>query len=83
MSILQELEKFMISEIAVDLDRNSLGPDEDLLEQRILDSLGVMKLAVFLEKTYSIEVADEDIIPDNFQSLNIITKFVEGKLNNK
>jgi acyl carrier protein len=83
MSILEELEKFMIAEVAVDLDKKSLDPDEDLLAQRILDSLGVMKLTVFLEKTFGIEVADEDIVPENFQSLNIMAKFVEHKMQNR
>jgi acyl carrier protein len=83
MTIVEELEKFMMAEVAVDHDKNSLGPDEDLLDQGILDSLGVMKLVVFLEKTFSIEVADEDIVPENFQNLNMIAKFVEQKMQNK
>ena len=83
MSILEELEKFMITEIAVDLDKESLDPDEDLLAQRILDSLGVMKLVMYLEKSFGIEVADEDLVPENFQSLNIMAKFVEDKMRNK
>jgi acyl carrier protein len=83
MSTLEELEKFMMTEVAVDLDKKSLDPDEDLLAQRILDSLGVMKLAMFLEKTFGIEVADEDIVPENFQSLNIMAKFVEDKRRSK
>lgn len=83
MSILEELERFMITEIAVDLDKKSLDPDEDLLAQRILDSLGVMKLVMYLEKTFGIEVADEDLVPENFQSLNIMAKFVEDKMRNK
>ena len=83
MSILEELEKFMVTEVAIDTDKKSISPDEDLLDQRILDSLGIMKLAVFLEKTYDIEVADEDIVPENFQNLNIMAKFVETKIKNK
>jgi acyl carrier protein len=83
MSTLEELEKFMVAEVAVDLDKKSLDPDEDLLAQRILDSLGVMKLVMFLEKNFGIEVADEDIVPENFQSLNIMAKFVEHKMRSK
>jgi acyl carrier protein len=83
MTILEELEKFMVAEVAVDHDKNSLGPDEDLLDQGILDSLGVMKLVIFLEKTFGIEVADEDIVPENFQTLNTIARFVEHKRQKK
>jgi len=83
MTILEELEKFLITEVGADTDRKSLSPDEDLLDQRLLDSLGIMKLVVFLEKTYDIDVADEDIVPENFQNLGIMTKFVESKIKNR
>jgi acyl carrier protein len=79
MSISQDIEKFLLTETAVDLGRESLNPDEDLLEQGIIDSLGLMKLVVFLEKTYAIEVNDEDMVPENFQTLNTITKLVEER----
>ena len=68
MTILEQVEKFLLTEVAVDFDKKSLGPDSDLLEQRILDSLGVLKLVLFLERTFGIQVEDEDVVPENFQS---------------
>jgi acyl carrier protein len=83
MSILEQLEKVLITEIAVNLERKSLAPDEDLLEKGIIDSLGVMKLLLFMEETFGIAVSDEEIIPENFQTLNNMVKFVEQKIKNK
>jgi len=83
MSILEDLEKFLLTEIAVDLGKKSLGPDEDLLEQGIIDSLGIMKLVLFMEETYGIAVADEEIVPENFQTPNNMVKFVEQKMQTK
>jgi acyl carrier protein len=83
MTTLEKLEKFMLSEVAVELGRESLKPDEDLLEQGIIDSLGIMKLIVFLEETFGIKVSDEDVVPENFQSLDIMIKFIEQKMRNK
>jgi acyl carrier protein len=83
MTILKDIEKFLLTEIAGDLGRQSLDPDEDLLEQRIIDSMGILKLVVFLEKTNGIQVLDEDVIPENFQSLNRIVKLVEQKMKDK
>jgi acyl carrier protein len=80
MSISQDVEKYLLTETAVDLGRESLDPNEDLLEQGIIDSLGLMRLVVFLEKTFAIEVSDEDMIPENFQSLKTITKLVEQRM---
>lgn len=61
----------MLSELAVDLGKRSLDPDADLLEQGIIDSLGVMKLVLVIEESYGIEVNDQDIIPKNFQCLSV------------
>lgn len=83
MSILENLEKILLTEITVDLGKKSLDPDEDLLEQGIIDSLGIMKLVLFLEESYGIQVNDQDIIPENFQCLSSMVKYVEQQLRNK
>jgi acyl carrier protein len=83
MRIEESLEKFLITEIASDLGKRSLVPDEDLLERGTIDSLGMMKLIVFIEETFGIKVNDEDVVPENFQTLNIMTKFIEQKMQNK
>jgi acyl carrier protein len=83
MKILEDVEKILLTEIAVDLGRESLDPDEDLLAQRIIDSLGVVRLIVSLEKAFGIEIIDEEVVPENFQSPNSLVKFVEQKMRNK
>ena len=83
MSILKDLEKFLLTEIAVDLGKKSLNPDEDLLKQGIIDSLGIMKLVLFLEESYGMQVNNQDIIPENFQCLSSMVKYVEQQLQNK
>lgn len=83
MRILEELEKVLLAEIAVGLDKKSLEPDEDLLEQGIIDSLGLMKLIAFMEKTFDIKIIDEEIVPENFQCLNSMVKLVEQQMQNQ
>lgn len=82
MNILSNLEKFLVSEIGADFGRKSLDPDEDLLDQRIIDSLGLLKLVTFIEESHGIQVMDGDIVPENFQNLNSIVRFVEDKMRN-
>ena len=79
MSISQNIEHFLLTEIAVGLGKKSLDPDEDLLEQGIIDSLGLMKLIAFMEETFGIKILDEEIVPENFQSINSMAKLVELK----
>ena len=83
MTILKDIERYLLTEIAADLGKKTIAPDEDLLEQRIIDSLGILKLVTFIEETRGIHITDEDIVPENFQSLNSIVKFVEQKMQNK
>jgi acyl carrier protein len=83
MNISNDLEKFLINEIAVNLDKKSLTPDEDLLEKGIIDSLGIMKVILFMEENFRIAVTDDEIVPENFQNLNNMVKFVEQKLKSK
>ena len=80
MFILEALEKVLLTEIATDSGKKSLDPDEDLLEHGMIDSMGVMKLLIFMEKTFGIKVEDEEIIPENFQSLNSMVTFVGQKM---
>jgi acyl carrier protein len=53
-----------------------VGPDDSLLESGILDSVAVMQLVAFLERTYGITVADDDLVPENFDSLTAISAYV-------
>lgn len=78
-TMMDGLEKFLVTEVAADLGKRSLAPDEDLLEKRIIDSLGILKLVTYLEETHGIKIGDGEIVPENFQSLNSIVKFVEQK----
>jgi len=80
MNVMTDLQKFLIDEVAVGLGKKSLAPDEDLLSQGIIDSLGIMKLVTFMEKNFKIKISNDDIVPENFQNLNALKAFVEKKL---
>jgi acyl carrier protein len=57
--------------------------DTSLLEEGIIDSTGVMELVAFLEETFEFRVEDEEIVPDTFDSVNRIVKYVHSKLADK
>ena len=82
-NISEDLKKVLLSDIAADSGKKSLGLDEDLLGQGILDPMGIMKLILYIEETFGIKVEDEEIIPENFQSLNSLVAFVGQKMQNK
>ena len=64
------------------------GNDTDLkdetsfLEEGIIDSTGVLELVTFLEEEFEIAIDDEELIPENLDSINNVTAYLEKKLQN-
>ena len=61
-------------------EANSIAHDASLLDAGIIDSTGVLELVCFLETTFGIEVADEDMLPENLDSIEAISSYVGRKL---
>jgi acyl carrier protein len=57
----------------------SLEPDEPLVSTGILDSLGLVKLLLFLEERFGVTIRDQDVVPGNFNTVSLIATFVELK----
>ena len=79
MSVTAEVEQFIISELSQGRGIDSIDPGDNLLAKGIVDSHGVMELVGFLEDRYGIAVADEDLTPENFESVARIGEFVARK----
>jgi acyl carrier protein len=80
MSIEQEVRKFIEGNFI--LDGNDPLQDEDsLLEKGIIDSTGVLELVAFLEETYHFKIEDEELIPENLDSIKNISQFIRNKIN--
>jgi len=79
MDIKGQLKEYLLSEVAVDLGKEDLSDDDDLLELGIIDSMGIVSLISFMEEKFDISIEDEEIVPDNFQSLRSMEKFIEQK----
>ena len=56
-----------------------LSDDASFLEEGVVDSTGVLELVLFVEEAFNIEVDDEEIVPDNFDSVNNLAAFIERK----
>ena len=56
--------------------------DESLIDNGHIDSIGIIGLASFLEKTFDIKVYENEIIPENFDTLNCIYTYVGSKVEN-
>ena len=61
---------------------NGLKDETSFLEEGIIDSTGVLELVTFLEEDFDITIDDEELIPENFDSINNVTAYLERKINN-
>jgi acyl carrier protein len=59
---------------------DGLKDDTSFLEEGIIDSTGVLELVTFLEETFSIQVEDEELIPENLDSIDNVSAFLERKM---
>jgi acyl carrier protein len=57
-----------------------LSNSDSLLEHGIVDSMGVMELVTFLETQYGIAISDQELVPENLDSIEKLMKFLERKL---
>ncbi len=75
--IVESVKQFITQEIIHGSARSDLDADLSLLEEGILDSLGLQQLITFLEQKYKIAVDDDDLMPENFESINAIADLVQ------
>ena len=61
-------------------DGEALKDDTSFMEEGIIDSTGILELVFFLEETFSISVEDDELVPENMDSLTSISGFLNRKL---
>jgi len=59
---------------------DGLDDGKSFLDSGIIDSTGILELVAFLEKTYGIRVEDDELVPENLDSVKNISAFLQTKL---
>lgn len=54
--------------------------DDSLQETGIVDSTGILELLAHVERRYGVRIEDEELLPENFDSINRLSRFLEAKL---
>jgi acyl carrier protein len=75
----ESVRQLIVTEFTWPGDSADLADDYPLLERGVIDSLGMHQLVAFLESTYDIEIDDEDLVPENFETLAAIAGMVDRK----
>ncbi len=79
-SVERRIRDFLLSNFLFTEEDGSLSRDASLLEEGVVDSVGVLELVLFVEETFGLKVEDEEIVPANFDSIGALTAYVVRKL---
>lgn len=76
----EQIREFILQNLAQGKGVTQLTDDESLMQNGVVDSLGIFRLVAFLEDTFRLRISDEEITHDNFQSIDAIEQFVNAHL---
>ncbi len=79
MNLPQLLREHIINQYIKTKEPEGFNDDYNLIDEGILDSLAIMNLIAWLEKHFSIEFDEGDIVLENFNSVNALLDFVQKK----
>ena len=74
----QQIRAFVVDHFLMG-QGDTLANDTSFLEQGVVDSTGVLELVAHLESTFGFKVADEELTPDNLDSIDAIAAFVQRR----
>jgi acyl carrier protein len=75
----EKLRKYILETYLFTTDDSALANDDSFLDKGIIDSTGILELVMFLEEEFGLAVADEELLPENLDSINNLVKFVAQK----
>jgi methoxymalonate biosynthesis acyl carrier protein len=74
------IRNYILHEVLYDKELHDLSADDSLLETELLDSIAIMQIVAFCEQVFDIDIPEEELLPDHFESVHAIGKVVERRL---
>ncbi len=78
MEIAQQIRTYIVENFLFG-DDQELSNSQSLLEAGVVDSTGVIELVTFLEDSFGVEVADDELVPENLDTIDNIAAFTQRK----
>jgi acyl carrier protein len=75
----EQIRQFILQNFLLTPATRAFGDADSLIEWGIVDSTGYLELIDHLEQTFGIQIADEEMTPDNLESLDRMAAFLAGK----
>ena len=81
MNIPETIREFILKNFMFNNNPDQLNDTQSFLETGIIDSTGILELVSFIEEQYNIIIEDEELIPDNLDSVINVVNYIKKKLN--
>ncbi|MGA2235105.1 MAG: acyl carrier protein [Terriglobales bacterium] len=75
----QEVRQFVIENFIFDNNHRNFSNDDSFFDTGLLDSMGVLTLVDFVNEKYGIPIEDDELLPENWDSVNRIATFVRAR----
>jgi acyl carrier protein len=72
----KKVREYVVENFLLGEDEDEFSDEMSFLESGLIDSTGILELVGFLEEEFEIEIADEEMIPDNLDSVESVARFV-------
>lgn len=79
MSIKQTIRRYILENFLFTDDDSTLEDGDSFLAAGMIDSTGVLEIVFFIEETFSIKVKDDEMLPENLDSVDCLVAFIERK----
>jgi len=76
----EKIRTFILENILAGSRGATLDDNDSFLEKGIIDSTGILELVSFIEDEFKIQVRDEELVPDNFDSVSKLAGYVTTKI---
>lgn len=79
MSVEEKIRNYVLENYLFTNDQGALANSDSFLDKGILDSTGILEIIYLLEEEFGVKVEDDEMIPENLDSVDNIVKFVATK----
>ena len=75
----QQIKQYIIKNFLFSNDESAIGDQDSLVRGGILDSTGIYELIMYIEEEFKFTITPEEMIPDNFDTLEAMDAFIDRK----
>lgn len=77
--VIETVKKHIIENFLFGNESEMVKEEDSFMENGIIDSTGILELIEFVEETYGISIQDDELIPENLDSLSNLSRFILSK----